>query len=270
MQRRLYTIIFCLIVFLIVASSVSFYFYLEAKKEMDQKNVQIFSPTEGKEVVLPFEIIGKARVFENVVTVDVSDRKGNILFKSFTMAGSPDVGKFGDFRSQVYSFNKIPEDGEVIVRAYYDSPKDGTPQDIFSVPIKIDLGKHSRLNIFYGNSIKGNLNDCQSVFVVERLTAKTQTPAAQALIMLFSGSFSLEEAEAGYFSSIPAGVHLRAVNIDKKGTAKADFSKELNQGGGSCKVTAIRAQIENTLKQFETVKKVVIAVEGETETALQP
>jgi spore germination protein GerM len=42
------------------------------------------------------------------------------------------------------------------------------------------------------------------------------------------------------------------------------------QMGGSCRVTAIRAQITQTLEQFSTIKNVIISVNGSVDEALQP
>ena len=54
-------------------------------------------------------------------------------------------------------------------------------------------------------------------------------------------------------------------------TAKVDFDETMEKGmGGSCRVSAIRAQITETLKQFSTVKDVIISVNGRTEDILQP
>ncbi len=65
-------------------------------------------------------------------------------------------------------------------------------------------------------------------------------------------------------------VRLLSVTI-VDGVATADFSKEMEAyGGGSLRVKLIRDQITQTLKQFSTVQQVIIAVEGETETVLQP
>lgn len=53
--------------------------------------------------------------------------------------------------------------------------------------------------------------------------------------------------------------------------ARVDFDKQLEyQVGGSCRVAAIRAQITQTLKQFPTVKEVIISIDGRTEDILQP
>lgn len=55
------------------------------------------------------------------------------------------------------------------------------------------------------------------------------------------------------------------------GVALANFSPELRAyGGGSARVALIRQQIETTLRQFPSVKQVVIAVEGQTKGVLEP
>jgi spore germination protein GerM len=74
----------------------------------------------------------------------------------------------------------------------------------------------------------------------------------------------------GYFSAINPGVVLNKLTIEN-GVAKADFNDLLNMNvAGSCRVAMIRAQITQTLKQFPTVKSVVISVNGATDTILQP
>ena len=65
-------------------------------------------------------------------------------------------------------------------------------------------------------------------------------------------------------------VTLRQLTI-VDGVATADFSQEMRAyGGGSARVMLIYRQIEQTLKQFATVREVVIAIEGETEAVLEP
>ena len=79
-----------------------------------------------------------------------------------------------------------------------------------------------------------------------------------------------DEAKRGFFSSINSGVRVKKIVIEDE-TASVDFSGELNEGiAGSCKVQAIRSQIEQTLKQFPEIKEVVISVNGESEEILQP
>ena len=79
-----------------------------------------------------------------------------------------------------------------------------------------------------------------------------------------------EEEKEGYFSSLNPLTRINKIIIED-GTAYADFSRELNEGAaGSCKVSAIRSQIENTLKQFPEINDVVISVNGDSENILQP
>lgn len=125
------------------------------------------------------------------------------------------------------------------------------------------------LKIFFSNDKLDPEISCNKVFPVERNISETTTPAKKALELLLEGPTN-EERNQKYFTSIPAGVKIKSVSISN-GVAKADFDEQLEfQVGGSCRVSAIRAQIEETLKQFSTVTSVVISINGRTEDILQP
>lgn len=72
----------------------------------------------------------------------------------------------------------------------------------------------------------------------------------------------------GLTSSINENTELLSLTIED-GVATADFSSEIEPGGGSAWVTAIRDQITETLIQFDSVDEVKILVDGE-ENRLQP
>jgi spore germination protein GerM len=98
---------------------------------------------------------------------------------------------------------------------------------------------------------------------------KTEAMARVALEELLKGSTN-EEENLGFYTSINEGVKIQKLTI-VDGTAKVDFDEQLQNGvGGSCKVTAIRAQIIKTLEQFPTVKNVIISINDKTEDILQP
>ena len=71
-------------------------------------------------------------------------------------------------------------------------------------------------------------------------------------------------------------VRLRNLTIDKYGAARVYFSKELEAyGGGSAKVACIQDSMELTLKQFPTIKNVILCIENtcadqKGSTILQP
>lgn len=126
------------------------------------------------------------------------------------------------------------------------------------------------VKIFFGNSkLDPDIMDCGKNFSVERTIPKTEAVGRAALEELLAGPTDEEKLE-GYLTSINPDVKIQSLTIDD-GVAKVDFDKQLEfQVGGSCRVTAIRAQIENTLKQFPTVDDVIISIDGRTEDILQP
>lgn len=96
-----------------------------------------------------------------------------------------------------------------------------------------------------------------------------ETPAKGSLEALLEGP-TAEEQERGLLSEIPEGTRLEGIHLED-GTARVAFSPELDRNvAGSMRVTTIRSQIEETLRQFPNIQKVVIEVEGRTEDVLQP
>jgi spore germination protein GerM len=126
------------------------------------------------------------------------------------------------------------------------------------------------LNVFFSNSKKDpQMTECNKVYAVKRTVPYRKDVAQAALEELFKGPSSKEKA-AGYTTSLPKKVHMNKLSLTGD-TATVDFDKTLQEGiGGSCRVTSIRAQITLTLRQFPSIKNVVISVNGDSETALQP
>ena len=126
-----------------------------------------------------------------------------------------------------------------------------------------------KVKVFFSNNELDPEISCKQVFPVEREVDKTQAVARAALTELLAG-IKLEESEAGFFTSLNQNIKIQSLSIEN-GIAKVDFDKQLEKGvGGSCRVSAIRAQIVATLKQFASVQDVVISIDGRTEDILQP
>lgn len=128
----------------------------------------------------------------------------------------------------------------------------------------------SSVKVFFANSkMNPEVLDCSLVFPVTRDIEETVAVGRASLLGLFSGP-TTEEIEQGYYTSINDGVEILSLVIED-GVAKVDLNSKLQEGvGGSCKVTTIRAQIEETLKQFSTVDSVIISIDGQSEDILQP
>jgi len=122
---------------------------------------------------------------------------------------------------------------------------------------------------YFNNSNMDPEVSCNKVFPVERSIPKTQAVARAALEELLKGVTDAEK-NAGFFTSINPGVKIQSLTIEN-GIAKADFDEQLEfQVGGSCRVSSIRAEITETLKQFPAVDSVIISINGRTEDILQP
>lgn len=111
--------------------------------------------------------------------------------------------------------------------------------------------------------------DCARVQAVRRELAATSAPATAALRQLFAGPND-EERAAGLrspFSPATAGLLKRLVI--RRGTAYVDLHdlrSALGSASASCGAAEFRAQIEGTLRQFPSVQRVWLAIDGDPRT----
>lgn len=169
-----------------------------------------------------------------------------------------------NFESEITMTSK---DADMIAKLQFsnENPSDMPEKDRkFILPGKIEA-KTKTMDVLVFFSNKG---ECENVTLTKRIISETVTPARSALEQLLMGPTKLEKSE-GFRTNINSGVKINSLVIDN-GVAKVDFSKELETTGGSCRVSAIRAQITKTLQQFRTVRDVIISINGDSETILQP
>ena len=92
-----------------------------------------------------------------------------------------------------------------------------------------------------------------------------KSAAENALIALVS----TKPQDASMEDVFPIGTKVLSLRVDEKGTAYADFSKELTKKGqGSYGAMMICYAIANTLTEFPNIKRVQILVEGKKVTTL--
>lgn len=235
---------------------------------IEEPNIIVYAPQPNDEVGLPLVIKGEARVFESTFNYRIKDGDGSIIHESFGMAAAPDMGQYGPFELSVNYPKPKAATGTVEVFEY--SAKDGSEINKVIIPVRFKNVAALKVKVFFGNSkLDPGAMDCNKVFPVERRVPLTLSVAQAALQELLKGPDSLE-AKEGNFTSINSGVKIQKLTIEN-GVAKVDFDKMLEQSvGGSCRVAAIRAQITETLKQFSSIKNVVISIDGRTEDILQP
>lgn len=231
------------------------------------KNIIVFSPKPGEKVDSPITIKGKARVFENTFVFMLRDEKGGELYKNNAMADALDMGQYGNFEVKVV----VPVQSltKVTLEVFDYSAKDGSVENLVSIPLEIATKETMDVNVYLINNKLDPEVTCTKVFPIKRQILKTKEVAYVSLYQLIQGP-NMGELGEGYDTSIPGQTRINSIKITN-GTAYADFSEDLEYGvAGSCKVTAIRSQIESTLKQFPSIKNVVISIDGRTKDILQP
>jgi len=123
------------------------------------------------------------------------------------------------------------------------------------------------VKIYLGNNIQNpNSEDCGKVFPVTRQVPKTRAVARAALEELLKG-VTAEEKAKDYYSTFSEDSKSLLIKLNvKKGAAYVNFRgniKEVLSGASSsCGSETFFAQVEQTLKQFPTIKKVFYAIEG--------
>jgi len=240
-------------------------------KVLNEPNIIVFSPVVKETVGETFKVEGRARVFENTLAVRVKNGEKKIFEKS-VMADAPDVGTFGDFETEIKLAAKdIVNATSIVLEAFEYSAKDGSEINKVTVSLvfKSRAASLIKVKVFFPNTVKDPNITCTRVFPIEREVPITEGVARAALEELLKGPTPLERRD-GYTTSINDGVKVQSVSI-QSGIARADFNPQLDyQVGGACRVTSIRAQITQTLKQFPTVQEVRISINGNEDEILQP
>jgi len=245
----------------------------------DNSNIVVFSPKPNQLIANPLLIEGKARgfwYFEASFPVKLTDKDGNVLASGIAQAQSdPVTGEvnwmtedFVNFKAELNFISSSETEGFLILQK--DNPSGLLENDAeIKVLVLIPKTETTKVNVYFNNSRMDAEFSCNKVFPAERIIPKTQAIARAAIEELLKGPTETEKSQ-DFFTSINSGVKIQGLVIEG-GVAKIDFDEQMEfQVGGSCRVSAIRSQIIETLKQFSTVKSVVISINGRIEDILQP
>jgi len=235
--------------------------------------IKIDAPVANQVVSSPLEISGQALgtwYFEASFPVKLIDEGGQTIAQGVATAQSDWMTTdFVPFKAEL---NFTAPSSTIGMLIFSNDNPSGLPEKEkqLGIPVRFNGVQQTPVKVYLNNSgLSNNSTDCSLVFPVQRLITKTSATARAALEQLLSGATDAEK-NLGYSSSINSGVKINSLTITN-GTAKVDFDQQMDyQMGGSCRVTAIRAQITQTLEQFPTIKKVIISVNGSVDEALQP
>lgn len=239
-----------------------------SKTFSDEKSLVVFP--EGTVLSNPFTFYGTSTaVFENQMNWRVMDDAGKQVAGGHLLLNSPDMGKPGYFGTVTAFFDKVPSGKSGSFELYDNSPKDGAEIYKFAIPVTFN-GSSGKVSVYFPNTKKDpEMLDCSKVYAVQRTIVAGDDQASIAVHELLKGPTESEKA-LGYISSLPTEVNDPEIEIGK-GAVIADFDMTLEQGmGGSCRVSTVRAQLEQTFKAVFPDDQVILSVDGRIEDILQP
>lgn len=241
------------------------------------ERVRLDAPAPDSTVISPLIVTGTAPgpwFFEATFPVRLLDADGASVADTFAEARGEWMTEEPVAFRAVLDFPPPPTAAGILVLERANPS--GLPEHADSVRVPVRFAA-TTLRIFLPNSARDPERlDCRRVHPVERrvppgvrLAGPAREFARAAVEELLAGP-TPEEREAGYLTSLPERATLRSVRVTD-GVARADFGAGLQEGvAGSCRVLAIRSQIEQTLLGIPGVRRAVISVEGRAEEALQP
>lgn len=216
-------------------------------------NVRLESPRQSDVIrENPIVVRGQARTFENNVRIRVLDASQNLMVDTFTTAVG-EMGSFSAFEKEVFLARDPGPD--VTVQAFESSAEDGSVQHLNSVTVPTEL-RLQKVSL-YLHDPERSPTDCSVVFPEER-----SVPVSKSMARLLVEALLTDPM-------FPRGSAVRSVNL-RNGVLTIDFNERLQNVGGSCRVAAIRAGLDRTLKQLPNVRAIRITSMGDEKTALQP
>jgi hypothetical protein len=233
----------------------------------EQNFICVSAPKENAVIDNPVVISGTAIAFEGTFSWELKDGAGTIIDQGFSMTDASDIGKPGAFEIRAF-WDTLPTTTDGVFTAFESSAKDGSATHVVRVPVRFMKKTTMKQNVYF-LSEKAAQTDCTQVESSQITIPNSTRPAEATLRALLAIDSS--DTPAGFTTSIPDRTRLLSLTLTN-GVAHLVFDNGLERdGGGSCRVGAIRAQIEKTLTQFPSIRSVTIAVQGKTaEETLQP
>ncbi|CAN5182592.1 hypothetical protein BH20ACT22_BH20ACT22_20300 [soil metagenome] len=102
--------------------------------EDEPSAIAVSDPVPGASVTSPVRIAGEADVFEATVSIRIRDASGAVIQESFTTA-TCGTGCRGNYSEDVRF--EVAEQQEGTIQVFWESPEDGSPQDVVRIPVSL-------------------------------------------------------------------------------------------------------------------------------------
>ena len=223
------------------------------------------APVEAREIYIdsvaagnPLVVRGRARTFENTVSLRVLDSAGTLVVEGYTTSMG-EMGRHNPFEAELWLARDPGE--QITVEAFEYSAKDGSVRSLVRSPVRYSVDT-IRAELFFP------VGDCDRIQSFTRTMPKSRSMARLLVEALIAGPAPAERA-LGADPPFPKGSAVRSVNL-RDGVLTVDFNERLQNVGGACAARAIRDSVSRTLGRLPTVREVVITAGGRADLALQP
>lgn len=279
MEKIFFIYFIAIIVIIIIAIGVYAFLQNQIPKERPpetESGIQVFLPKLNGEISSPLEIIGTVNGsgwvgFDGQVgTVKLLNSEDEELATGILQATTEWTQLPINFKTTLNFISLNMDTGTLV---FNNENPSGLPENNreFILPIKIAKTVEGTIQVklYFNNNEMDPEYSCQKVFPVDRGVSETKAVARAAVEELLKGP-TRQEILDGFFTSINPNVKIQKLTIENT-VAKVDFDEQLEyRVGGSCRVSAIRNQLTQTLLQFKTIQSVIISIDGRTEDILQP
>ncbi len=104
---------------------------------ISSENITVSKPYTNAYVGQSFAITGKARVFENAVTIRVSNKLSGLSYGEGTVqTDAREAGTFSNFHTTVtLTDTSIPQGTKILLEVFQSSVKDGSEIDKIAIPL---------------------------------------------------------------------------------------------------------------------------------------
>ena len=232
--------------------------------------ITVYSPLSNASIASPLTVTGQARgtwYFEAQFPVILYDANGVMLAQvPATAQGEWMTENYVPFVATLSFARPTTPTGTLVLQK--DNPS-GLPQHDNEIRIPIVFGATGfetiPVKLYYYDSSRdqgpgGAQCSKKGLVSLNRAIPKTQTPLTDSIKLLLQGEISAIEKSAGITTDFPlSGLTLDKATINAQSLATLTFSDPQNKtSGGACRANILRLQIEETAKQFASVKSVNI------------
>ena len=105
---------------------------------LSSDNIIVYTPRINDHVSQIVVVKGKARVFENVVSIRLKEKlSGKVFGVVTTSTDAKEAGTYGNFKAGISLNNQsLLTNADLILEVFQASPKDGSDMDTISIPVR--------------------------------------------------------------------------------------------------------------------------------------